>query len=351
MRFLYKIFKEELSLEEAVRIVDGLVDIRGERFSAFEILKLATKEGQVDSVCNRVFSDWQTEFFERKADEANEFLEKFGGQERFSSLAELCKSGAVVPFVGAGMSSTSGYPMWAEFLRTKRRQTTILEEVLEGMLLRGEYEEAAEEISNHMRGPAFAEAVESTYCVERPVLGPISILPHIFKGHVVTTNFDTLLERCYEAEGLQFIQPLRGSDAAELRRLLIDEKRLLLKLHGEARTANGRILTKTEYNRHYSAQNTIRKTIGLLADRYSFLFMGCGLTADRTLIALREHVQSEGHDNLPRHYALLEAPESEEVRIARQQQLVDYHIYPIWYPRRLHDESISALLLKIWSMS
>lgn len=350
MRFLYKIFKEELSLEEAVRIVDGLVDIRGEKFSAFEILKLATKEGQVDSVCNRVFADWQTEFVERKVDEASDFLEEFGGQERFTSLVELCKSGAVIPFVGAGMSSTSGYPMWGEFLKAKRRQTAILPDDLDAMLLRGEYEEAAEEISNHMRGPAFSEAVESTYCVERPVVGPISILPHIFKGHVVTTNFDTLLERCYESEGLQFIQPIKGSDASELRKLLINEKRLLLKLHGEAKTANGRILTKTEYTRHYSDQNTLRKTIGLLADRFSFLFMGCGLTVDRTLVALREHVQSEGHDNLPRHYAFLAAPESEDARIARQQQLVDYHIYPIWYPRGLHDESISALLLKVWSM-
>jgi hypothetical protein len=68
------------------------------------------------------------------------------------------------------------------------------------------------------------------------------------------------------------------------------------------------------------------------------------------LVALREHVEEVGHENLPRHYAFLAAPDSEQARIARQQELVDFHIYPIWYPKGMHDESISALLLKIWSM-
>ena len=90
--------------------------------------------------------------------------------------------------------------------------------------------------------------------------------------------------------------------------------------------------------------------MGLLADRFSLLFMGCSLTVDRTLMALQEHVKKVGHANLQRHYAFLPAPDSETDRIARQQLLVDYHIYPIWYPQYMHHESISALLLKLWSM-
>lgn len=349
MRFLYKTFKEELNQEETVQIIDGLVDIRGERFTAFEILKLATKEGQLDSVCNRVFSDWSTEFIERKVDEADEFLADFGSLERFNSLATLCKSGAIVPFIGAGMSSPSGYPMWTKFLENQRRQTDISKEELEGMLQQGEFEEAAEKIAMHMRGPAFSEAVESSFCTNKLIMGPVWILPHIFKKHVVTTNFDTLLERCYEVEKIAFNQKIRGGDSAVLRRILLCEERLLLKLHGNAESQNGRILTKTEYDQHYSGANTLSNTIGLLADRFGLLFMGCSLTVDRTLIALKKHVDFVGHGNLPRHYAFLPAPDSEPARKARQQQLVDYHIYPIWYPSGMHDESISALLLKLWN--
>lgn len=350
MRFLYRTFKEELKQEETIQIINGLVDIRGEKFTAFEILKLATKEGQLDSVCNRVFSDWSAEFIERKVDEADEFLADFGVLERFNRLAALCKSGAVVPFIGAGMSNPSGYPMWTKFLENQRRQTDISSEELEGMLQHGEYEEAAEKIAIHMKGPAFSEAVESSFNTNKPIMGPVWLLPHIFKKHVVTTNFDTVLERCYEVEKIAFNQKIRGSDSAELRRILLCDERLLLKLHGKAESQNGRILTKTEYDQHYSGAITLSKTIGLLADRFSLLFMGCGLTVDRTLIALKEHVDIEGHGNLPRHYAFLPIPDSEPARIARQQQLVDYNIYPIWYPKDMHDESISALLLKLWSM-
>jgi SIR2-like domain len=350
MRFLYKVFKDELNQEDAVQIVDGFVDIRGEKFTAFEILKLATKEGQVDSVCNRVFSDWSAGFIERKIEEADDFLEQFGASDRFKSLVELCKFGGVVPFVGAGMSSPSGYPMWTDFLKNQRRQTNISQIDFERLLDAGEYEEAAQEIATHMRGPAFSEAVESSFSIERSVTGPVLLLPHVFENHVVTTNFDNVLERSYRDEGAEFSDVIRGCDAAELRRLLLKEQRVLLKLHGRAGTANGRILTKSEYDQHYTGDNTLGKTLGVLSDRFSFLFMGCGLTVDRTLFALREHVEKVGHDNLPRHYAFLAAPESENARITRQQQLVDYHIYPIWYPRGMHDESISALLLKIWSM-
>lgn len=350
MRFLYKVFKDELNQEDAVQIVDGLVDIRGEKFTAFEILKLATKEGQVDSVCNRVFSDWSAGFIERKIEEADDFLDQFGVLGRFNSLVELCKSGGVIPFVGAGMSSTSGYPMWSNFLRNQLRQTNIPQGDFDEMLQAGKYEEAAEVIATHMRGPAFSEAVECSFSIEKSVIGPVLLLPQVFENHVVTTNFDNVLERSYRDDGSEFSEVIRGSDAAELRRLLLRDQKILLKLHGRADTANGRILTKSEYDRHYAGENTLGKTLGLLSDRFSFLFMGCGLTVDRTLNALREHVEKVGHDNLPRHYAFLEAPETEHARIARQQQLVDYHIYPIWYPKGMHDESISALLLKIWSM-
>jgi|JI6StandDraft_1071083.scaffolds.fasta_scaffold46184_2 hypothetical protein len=350
MRFLYKAFKDELNQEEAVQIVNGLVDIRGEKFTPFEILKLATKEGQLDSVCNRVFSDWKAEFIERKVEEANEFLEQFGGLERFHALAELWKRDTVVPFVGAGMSCTSGYPMWGDFLQNQRRQTNLSKEDLDAVLRRGEYEEAAENIATHMKGPAFSEAVESTFCANRSINGPVLLLPQLFKKHVVTTNFDSVLERCYKDVESTFSAVIRGSDSVELRRKLVGEQKILLKLHGEADSEKGRILTKTEYERHYSETNTLSNTMGLLADRFSLLFMGCSLTVDRTLMALQEHVKKVGHANLQRHYAFLPAPDSETDRIARQQLLVDYHIYPIWYPQYMHHESISALLLKLWSM-
>lgn len=102
-----------------------------------------------------------------------------------------------------------------------------------------------------------------------------------------------------------------------------------------------------EYEVHYTNDNTLDKTIKAICNTQNILFLGCSLTVDRTLGAMRAYMNEEGHDNLPKHYAFLAEPDSEEKRIQRQKALAECHIYPIWYPQDTHDESIEALLIKL----
>jgi len=122
-------------------------------------------------------------------------------------------------------------------------------------------------------------------------------------------------------------------------------------LHGQATSGRDRILTKQEYDRHYSDGNTLKKTITALCNSKHLLFLGCSLTVDRTLACIREYVKEEGHDRLPKHYAFLAEPNSDEKRLQRHQELSECHIYPIWYPKDTHDESIEALLIKLHEAS
>lgn len=75
--------------------------------------------------------------------------------------------------------------------------------------------------------------------------------------------------------------------------------------------------------------------------------MGCRLTIDRTLTVMKDIVAVRGHDNVPRHYALLADPGDEASRNARRNELVECNIYPIWYPPKTEDDSIEAYLMKL----
>lgn len=240
----------------------------------------------------------------------------------------------------------SGYPGWTAFLRKQRKQTTIAEDEFERWLSEGKYEEAAQRIADQM-DVAFNEAVDSKFGGTRDLTGIVELLPYIFKGSVITTNFDNVLPRSFANAENPFMEIFSGCDSEEIRRKLAADERFLLMLHGRAPSGRGRILTSNEYEEHYTNGRTLRKTITSFCDRNNLLFLGCSLTVDRTLATIRTYVNEEGHDNLPKHYALLAEPSSDEERLERQRELAKCHIYPIWYPAGTHDESIEALLTKL----
>jgi hypothetical protein len=347
MKYLHRTFKEELSDDSNLWVADGVVHIRSRYWSAADIVELARKPDGENKVFNELFAEWLQERTENKIGEADAILNKFDQNDRFLRLTEAHKAGSVMPFVGAGLSMPSGYPGWTSFLRKQRQQTLIAEADLETLLSQGQYEEAAQLLAD-AQGVAFSEAVDSSFgCTKEPLTGAVSLLPYIFPGSIVTTNFDNVIQRSYHNADNPILEKLSGCESQEIRRLLALNVRFILMLHGKATLERGRILTKLEYDTHYIDGNPLRKTIEAICGSKSLLFLGCSLTVDRTLTAIKEYVAEEGHDNLPKHYAFLEEPDSEAVRIARQGELAACHIYPIWFPQKAHDESIEALLTKL----
>src|SRR5262245_31623286 len=107
----------------------------------------------------------------------------------------------VVPFVGAGISVPIGYPGWTSFLLEQAEQFQRRAEIA-AQLAAGKYEDAAETLSE-MQGPrAFADAIEAAFGVHRMrrrrINGAAKWLPRIATGPVITTNFDRVLETCFE---------------------------------------------------------------------------------------------------------------------------------------------------------
>lgn len=348
MKWLEARFKENMSNEENLTLSKGQVFIRHRSWTAAELVELVGAHDNFGKnlLFDELFDDWLAEYRERQIELADGILRRYGLEDRFRRLSEAHRVRKVMPFVGAGLSIPSGYPGWTHFLRKQLRDTAIAEADLELLITQGEYEQAAQKIAAEL-GAAFNEAVDSTFGCTRDLCGPIEMLPYVFPDSIVTTNFDNSLDRVYQNAETPFTEKLTGADSHEIRRMMLTEGRILLMLHGKATSGRGRILTQEEYDQHYTNGVTLASTIHALCDSRNLLFLGCSLTVDRTLSAIKTRVQQVGHEGLPKHYAFLQEPATDELRLQRQRELADCNIYPIWYPENTHDESIEALLVKL----
>jgi hypothetical protein len=338
VEFLRGKFHEELT---ATVDDEGYVEIGGYQFSPNIILKEMEPVGY-----DEVFIEWLDLRKTRLLEKADKILKTHTNKQRFKSLKHAYERSAVVPFVGAGMSMPSGYPGWTKFLWQLREETRITEKELNDLLGSGKYEEAAQRLADDMPANCFNEALENTFGHDEPLEGPIQLLPLIFSPCAITTNFDDVLKKCYENAKKPFREIILGADSSELPRLLGNKDDVLVKLHGKASSGKGRILTFREYQDNYGIDASLGTRIHDIC-KYTLLFLGCSLSFDRTLEAMRDLVSSKGHENVVRHYAFLSLKQGED-RLVRRDELASANIFPIWYPESEdHNECIEALLLKL----
>ena len=124
-----------------------------------------------------------------------------------------------------------------------------------------------------------------------------------------------------------------------------DDPHCLLRLHGEADSAQGRVLTANEYASAYGNGGNYSEIFKLLIANTSLLFLGCSLSVDRTIHILREIKQAAVVET-PRHFAFLSLNDGID-REARRNELGQADIHPIWYPPEDHDQAIEDLLISL----
>jgi hypothetical protein len=338
MDYLKPLFNEDLNSD------GDIVEIAGSEFERCKILS-----GLEPETYDFAFNEWLAAKQERLLEKANEILDDFDNQGRFDQLARTFKSGNLVPFIGAGLSMPSGYPSWTTFLYQCCTESNIEVEKLTEMLNDGLYEEAAQLLHDDMSSPVFNELLDTTFSNEKPIEGALHYLPYLFQDkHVITTNFDSLLERIYDDKGQAFEagSVKSGRSLSEVARILMGKPRLLVKIHGTCDQVTDRVLLKKEYDLVYQDDGEVSTFFDRVIFRDSLLFIGASLNTDRTIKKMEDLTTERGHDQLPRHYALLELKAGDN-RIEKKQELARANIFPIWYPEGEHDESIEALLYKL----
>ena len=245
----------------------------------------------------------------------------------------------LVPFVGAGLSKSMGFPSWPAFLTTLAKECGTSTQVAD-LLQRNAYEEAAELVEQAFGPTLFHNRVRHTFgkaksdaCVLK---GAVLALPELAAGPVVTTNFDRVIERVFEEAGAAFEHVAWGSQVDHMRQALQENAPFLLKLHGDSEERTGRVLTRSEYDRHYGPTDPagLRAQLARAFQGRTFLFIGCSLAADRTMTVLADVLeQASGLE----HFALVERPDDDAVFFARQRWLSEHAILPIWYPNGAYE--------------
>lgn len=251
----------------------------------------------------------------------------------------LRSSTGVIPFIGAGMSHDYGAPMWGEFLEMAAVTDDEKLEV-KRLVKDGRYEDAAQFLDVGPHGEQFraliGERLDVNVEPERCMTGPLSLLPLMTTGPVITTNFDRVIEAFYEAAERPFTgdaviagrrEPLRILDAIQ------QNRHALIKLHGDVRDTSTFTFTALEYDESYGSlehgtRGVLTELGNVIYTNRPLLFLGCSLEKDRTLAVLRQ-VASE--NRFLRHYAVLAAPTAGPEREQRRKVLEQAGIVPLWF--------------------
>ncbi len=324
---------------------EGAVVIAGQRFLRAQILRELAPEAY-----ELAFDDWQETRRMQLLEKAESILGSYDNEQRFEQLALAFRAGGMMPFIGAGMSHSSGFPLWTAFLFQLCSESHVSSDELEVLVNDGQYEEAAQLLHDDLGPALFNENVQATFARKWDPVGPITYLPRLFpRGSILTTNFDGLIERVYEDsdeddQGIDRVINGRGLD--EVLRQIAGGTRLLVKLHGDCRQASERIVLKDEYDVAYADEDTVGNFFNRVVFGQTLLFLGCSLSADRTVSMMKQVVADNSSDTLPRHYAFLGLREDDD-RVARKKHLSEANIFPIWYEADEDDESIEALFTKL----
>jgi hypothetical protein len=278
---------------------------------------------------------------------------------RFEELKRACQRGFVIPFVGAGMSKSVGCPEWKEYLLNlcpdAQFDATVMRQRLEE---HGDYEGVMHDLVTKLGEARFNLDFERDFTPAADLNGAVVRLPELFDNCVLTTNFDRVLEMAYEKSGKPFVEKTTGRAVAgsinAFYRAIPAGDRHLLKLHGNLNNSGERVLNRAEYDSAYGNDGNIHfdfplpKLLKRLYTSFSFLFLGCSLSYDRTIQTFAKIAQEAGADSLPHHYAILGCPNDSPAKGRLEQRLADAHISAIWFPEGEYqhiDETLKLLSL------
>ncbi len=336
---LKTLFEEQVAFRlEDGALIRGSVFIGGTEFLPVEVLR-----GDADAYQAELNAWFDEIWLPEQEERGDQILALHGNAKRYADLRQAVSRGQVLPLVGSGMSVPSGLPTWSDLLRRVRSFTKIDVAELEEHLRASAFEEAATLLASGTNPNLLNERIEHDLRIDDPEVidGPVRILPAIFHDLLVTTNLDEVLEHHYRACSEPFAYVLAGAELGRYRNIRGSNTRILLKLHGNCRRAEGRVLLKSEYEKAYAPSSDVREELTLLYRTHHLLFLGCSLGPDRTAKLVAEVASND--KNMPKHYAFLAAPDSDAKRVDREIFLTGCGIYPIWYEGG-HDESLMALL-------
>lgn len=265
------------------------------------------------------------------------------------TLVKALSAGEAVAFVGAGVSASSGLPLWHKFIkdflefaqgRLRSDDHTLASKLLsDGQLLL-----VAETLQRGLDRPIFNSYVKDIFDTRRmpnAVHKSIVRLPFCL---AITTNFDTLLEAAWQSpptHTYKAIEPVFDS--------IRSKTFAILKVHGSITDPGTLRLTSSHYQHMGDSNLQLWECLRALLNWKTFLFVGHSLR-DSDLLSIMSEARMRFGDNFGPHYAILPRSEvSEAYRAYLKSQLaiecIEYEIDPAHV--QSHESGIVKILKKL----
>lgn len=207
--------------------------------------------------------------------ELDRYLSDQKTKKIFKDIVNAVNKQRIVPFIGAGMSLSSGYPLWGKAIEDillkiendinqkhkdsgKKAKDSVtkkdLKEIkrLRELLKDNKYILVADGLFKLNETIVKAYIRETFDSDNEKINGPINLLPKLVNGCIITTNYDGLLEDVFKKNGKPFVDHMHGvkNDNLFMTKLAKGEE-CLLKLHGHYDNHQTYIFTQQQYDNAY----------------------------------------------------------------------------------------------------
>ena len=232
--------------------------------------------------------------------------------ESIRRIKEASKNGKLVMFVGAGVSALSGYPSWSGLI-----EKLDLSMNKKGWYSDEEYLTIPQKYYNSRGNKEYYDIIKNTFDME---LEPNYIHNKILRlnpTHIITTNYDSLIEKSVIKHGLFYDVISRDRDVATTK-----SKKFIIKMHGEIKHEN--IVLKEEdfinYDNNFKLIETLVKSI--IASNL-VVFVGYSIKEINVKKILSWVKELQGDSFQPTYWLYIGSPTEESDKITKE----DYDYY------------------------
>ncbi len=186
---------------------------------------------------------------------------------QYPELLQALQAGSCVLFVGAGLSTGAGMPGWDQFIASLREELKIDPKA------RVDHLDLAQWYREHFGPERLAEVLRRTFSTE----GPPTLAHYLLMGlplrHVITTNYDHLLEQALVALKRHPLPVVSQEDVVHTGGAGV----YVVKLHGDAHHPDEIVLTRDDYHTFFENRPAMALLLEGLLLNQTFFFVGYSL--------------------------------------------------------------------------
>ncbi|ARD47987.1 SIR2 family protein [Sporosarcina sp. P33] len=209
-------------------------------------------------------------------------------------LTDASRNGKLVFFVGAGVSTLSDYPQWSKLV--DKYHLELYGKVKKERYSADEYLRIPQIFHDVKGEEAYNQILEETFSVDRPTNPIHDKILAMNPAHIITTNYDDLIEKTCWKRGKYFSLISAEDDVA-----CATSPKYLLKVHGDFRrgyTGDHIVLKESDYMNFEQDRPLISNLMKTIMATHTIVFIGYGL-GDYNINSLLNWVkalQKEGYN-------------------------------------------------------